>query len=190
MDKYGENGNAKQCKNSKCCPNCGEPLPDDAIYCKNCGLKLNSKKESFFKRNLIILIGIVLIIAIVAITSSISNPDSQIVDVGTINFKIPLEFKENTSFFLAENDSGIVVISKTFESSTDLIMITVIYSSDTYVDANLVNDQIGGHKQEMLGYTGFLRESHGTYSFSFVKKNMLITIYASDIELFDEITVL
>ena len=176
----------------KYCPDCGEPLQEDAIYCKNCGHKLSSKKESFFKRNLIpiILIGIVLIIAIVAITNSINNHDSQTVDVGTINFKIPLEFNENTSFFSAENDSGIVVTSKTFESSTDVIMITVMYSSDTYIDANLVNDQIGGHKQEMLGYNGFLRESHGIYSFSFVKKNILITIYASDIELFDEISVL
>ena len=180
-------------QNIRYCPDCGEPLPEDASYCKNCGLKISKKKESFFKRNLrpIILIAIVLIIAIVAITfSSTNNIDSQTVDVGTISFKIPLEFNENTSFFSAENDSGIVVTSKTFESSTDVIMITVMYSSDAYVDANLVNDQIGGHKQEMLGYNGFLRGSHGTYSFSFVKNNMLITIYASDIELFDEISVL
>ena len=65
-----------------------------------------------------------------------------------------------------------------------------MYSNGTYIDANEVNDQIGGHKESMLGHSGFLHESHGTYSFSFVKKNMLVTIYASDIALFDEIEVL
>ena len=46
-------------------------------------------------------VAIVLITAAITITafSFIDDSDSQTVDVGTINFKIPSEFKENVSFF-------------------------------------------------------------------------------------------
>lgn len=176
------------------CPNCGEPLPEDAKYCRNCGLKIKPKKESFLKKNStpIIFIAIVLISATITITAFtfVDNPDSQTVDVGTLNFKIPSEFKENTSFFSAEDDNGIITISKAWENSVDIIKITVMYSNGTYIDANTVNDQIGGHKESLLGHSGFLHESQGIYSFSFVKNNMLVTIYTSDIGLFDEIEVL
>lgn len=176
------------------CPNCGEPLPEDAKYCRNCGLKITPKKESFLKKNSIpiIFIAIVLIIAAITITafSFVDNHDSQTVDVGTINFKIPSDFKENPSFFSAEDDYGIITISKGWENSADIIKITAMYSNGTYVDANEVNNQIGGHKESMLGYSGFLHESDGAYSFSFVKNNMLVTIYTSDIGLFNEIEVL
>ena len=175
------------------CPNCGEILPDEAEYCRNCGFKINSQKESFFKKNKfpIIFTAIVLITALITITafSSIDDSDSQTVDVASIAFKIPSEFKENVSAFSAEDDSGIITISKTWESSADFIKITAMYSNGTYIDANEVNEKIGGHKQTMLGYSGFLHKSHGIYSFSFVKKNMLITIYTSNSELFDEIAV-
>ena len=137
-------------------------------------------------------VAIVLISAAITITafSFVDNLDSQTVDVGTINFKIPSDFKENTSFFSAEDDSGIITISKAWENSADIIKITVMYSNRTYIDANEVNNQIGRHKESILGYNGFIHESQGIYSFSFVKNNMLVTIYTSDIALFDEIEVL
>ena len=176
------------------CPNCGEPLPKDAKYCRNCGLEIKPKKESFLnKHNIPIIVAAIVLIAAamtIAAFSFVNDMDSQTVDVSTINFKIPSEFKENASFSSTEDDSGIITISKAWESSPDIIKITVMYSNGTYIDANEVNDQIGGHTESMLGYSGFLHESHGTYSFSFVKNNMLVTIYTTDIALFDEIEVL
>ena len=184
----------KNYKNNQYCPNCGEPLPKDAKYCRNCGCEINSKKESFLKKNniLIIAAAIVLISATMTITSFsfVNDMDSQTVNVGTIDFKIPSQFKENASFSSTEDDNGIITISKAWESSPDIIKITVMYSNGTYINANEVNNQIGGHKESMLGHSGFLHESHDTYSFSFVKKNMLVTVYTSDIALFDEIKVL
>lgn len=135
---------------------------------------------------------IVLISAMITILafSFINDPGLQTVDVAGLGFRIPAEFEENISSFSAEDDNGIITISKIWESSTDFIKITVMYSNGTYIDANEVNDKIGGHKQIMFGYSGFLHKSHGIYSFSFVKKNMLVTIYTSNHNLFDEIAVL
>ncbi|WP_406534204.1 DUF2116 family Zn-ribbon domain-containing protein [Methanobrevibacter sp.] len=194
MEKNYKNNSKNPNEKDQYCPNCGEPLPEDAKYCRNCGFKIKPKKESFFKKNStpIMFVAIVLIMAAIAVTafSFVDNSDTQTINVGTINFKIPSEFKENPSFFSVEDDSGIITISKAWESSADIIKITVMYSNGTYVDANRVNDQIGGHKESLLGHSGFFHESHDTYSFSFVKNNMLVTIYTSDIALFDEIEVL
>ena len=194
MEKNYKNDSQKPSKNNQYCPNCGDPLPEDAKYCRNCGLEIKSKKESFFKKNSIpiMFVAIVLITAaiVIAAFSFVDDSDSQTVNVGTINFKIPSEFKENPSFFSVEDDNGIITISKAWDSSADIIKITVMYSNGTYVDANRVNDQIGGHKESLLGHSGFLHKSHDIYSFSFVKNNMLVTIYTSDIALFDEIEVL
>lgn len=194
MEKNYKNNPKKQSENNRYCPNCGEPLPEDAKYCRNCGFEIKHKKESFLKKNSIPIMFVVIILITAAIAfaafSFVDDSDSQTVNVGTINFKIPSEFKENPSFFSVEDDNGIITISKAWESSSDIIKITVMYSNGTYVDANKVNDQIGGHKESLLGHSGFLHKSHDIYSFSFVKNNMLVTIYTSDIALFDEIGVL
>lgn len=155
---------------------------------------MNSKKESFFKKNrvaLIIILALVLIAAVIAsgAFSFIDNLGLEDVEVAGLSFKIPSEFEENTSYYSSENDSGIITVSKFWHNSDDVIGITVMYSSGTYVDADTVNNQLGGHKKQMLGQNGFLHENSGTYAFSFVKKNMLVTVYTTDISLFDYIEV-
>lgn len=175
------------------CEKCGEPLPEDAVFCRNCGFKL-SQKESFFKKNQrpIILIAIILIAAFVTIgsISYISNLGYQKVNVGTASLKIPSDFHEDFSAYINENEDGIITISKTWNNSEDIIMISTMYSSDIYIDANEVNNQIGGQRKNMLGYDGFFYNEYDIYTFSFVKHNTLITIYTTDMELFEKIEVL
>lgn len=170
------------------CEKCGEPLPENARFCRNCGHEI---RESLLKRYKlpILFLAIALILALIAIVifSGFTYNDVQ---VGPIDFRIPDGFGEEILPDSFENDSGIVTVSKMWFRGEDVIKITVMYAGDTYVDANIVNHQVGGHKEKMLGYDGFLRKNNGVYSFSFVKDNTLITIYVTDINLFDEIKVL
>lgn len=175
------------------CEKCGEPLPEDAAFCRNCGYKL-PQKESFFKRNQkpIIFIAVILLVTFVAIGtySYISDLSYQKVNVGTVSLKIPSDFRENFTEYLSENDDGIITISKTWHNSNDIIMVSTMYSSDINIDANEVNNQLGGQRTNMLGYDGFFFNDYDIYTFSFVKHNTLITIYVTDMSLFDRIEVL
>ena len=174
------------------CERCGEELPEEAEFCRNCGHSL--KRESFLKkyRFPLAIAATAIILAIIIITAHTSFTDSvyQEVQVDNFNFAIPNEFLEDLNASSTENDSGIITSSKIWFSPNDAIRITAMHSDDANIDANIVNSQIGGQKKDMLGYSGFFRKDIDVSSFSFVKNNTLITIYATNEGLFDEITIL
>lgn len=175
------------------CEKCGEPLPEDAVFCRNCGFKL-AQKESFFKKNqrAVIFIAIIIIAAIItfAAFSYVTNHEYQTVNVGSVSFKIPSEFRETNSTFSNGEADDVILLSKTWESENDTIMIAVMQTNNVNVGANDVNSVLGGEKQTLMGYIGSLHEIDGSYYFSFVRHNILITVYASDMGLFDRIEVL
>ena len=178
----------------KYCPKCGEPLPEDARFCRNCGFKFETPQEKLFKKNQrpIMFVAIVLITAIITIAavSYIHNHDTQKVEVGSVNFKIPSEFKETNSTFSAGDADNVILISKIWQSQNDTIMIAVMHTSNFHVGADAVNSQLGGKNQTLMGQEGTLHETDGIYYFSFVKHGMLISVYASDMDLYDKIEVL
>lgn len=114
----------------------------------------------------------------------------QDVQVGKAGFRILSRFTEDIGSGSIDNESGIITYSKTRHDSYNAIRITEMHSGDVYIDADSVNIQIGGDRKNMFGYTGFFRKDSDVYSFSFVKDNTLITVYATDINLFDEIKML
>ncbi len=65
-----------------------------------------------------------------------------------------------------------------------------MYSANTFVDANRVNSNLGGQRQNMFGYDGYYNELSDAYSFSFVKDNKLCTVYTSNYNLLSEVEVL
>ena len=181
------------------CPNCGEALEKNVKFCGSCGYQLpikqpQTKEDSFFKKHQvpIIIIGGLLILAVIAIASlsTISIYGTQEVQVNTIEFEIPDTFQENTLKYLHENDEGIITESKYFEDGSDFIQIDVMYSANTFVDANRVNSNLGGQRQNMFGYDGYYNELSDAYSFSFVKDNKLCTVYTSNYNLLSEVEVL
>lgn len=195
-------GKQLQATSHNFCPNCGHELDNNVNFCGSCGHELPKKapkapkikEDSFFKKHQvpIIIIGglLILIIILIAAISTISVYGTQQVQVDTIGFEIPDTFKENTLYYLSEIDDGIRTESKYWEDGNDYIQIDVMYSTKTYVDANKVNNNLGGERQSMYGYDGYYNELTDAYSFSFVKDNKLCTVYTSDYNLLSQVDVL
>ena len=190
-------GRPLKAKPMKFCPNCGEKLINNPKFCESCGCKINNsqpEEDGFFKRHQtpIIIIGAVLILAVIAAValSTITIYSTQEVQVDTFNFEIPGNFEENVLNSLSENDKGIKTESKFWEDGDEFIEIDVMYSANGYVDANKINDGMGGQKESMFGYEGYYNELSDAYTFSFVKDNKLCTVYTSNLDLFDQIEVL
>jgi hypothetical protein len=65
-----------------------------------------------------------------------------------------------------------------------------MYTTSYNVDQNEVAKEVGGESRSMMGYNGYYNDLSDTYSFSFVKDNKLITVYTSNEDLFNQISVL
>ena len=88
--------------------------------------------------------------------------------------------------FLTENSDEIIYKSKFWQNDNDYLQIDVTYSTSNF-NADEIAEDIGGEEESMFGYDGYYSEFEDTYSFTFVKDNKLISIYASNYDLLSEI---
>lgn len=184
----------KQTENSsamKYCPNCGEKISSNENFCRNCSVKLNEvKNENKFDKYKIPLI-IVTVIAAISIVAfgaylSLDFDSYQDVKVDTISFSIPDDLEENEDMRISKNSDGIIYKSKFWQNDNDYLQIDVTYSTSNF-NATEIAEDIGGEEESMFGYDGYYSEFEDTYSFTFVKGNKLISIYASNYDLLSEI---
>ena len=177
------------------CPHCGAELVENEYFCKNCGTKLKEpKKESLLDRHKIPII-IVLVIAVIGVivlgaTSMMLPYGSQEVQVDTFSFEIPEDFVLNEDLSSSENTAGLQYVTGYWDNYGDYIQIDVMYTTLYNVDQNEVAKEVGGESRSMMGYNGYYNDLSDTYSFSFVKDNKLITVYTSNEDLFNQISVL
>ena len=179
------------------CPNCGERIVRGENFCKGCGTKIRMPKKetaSFLDKHKTTIIVVAVIVAIAAVAigaySLLSPTASQEVHVDTIKFNIPEQFTIDDKLTVDETDDGIKYVSKYWEHDEDFIQIDVMYSVTGNANANYVADYMSGDKANMMGQDGYYDELSDAYAFSFVKDNKLISIYTSDLSLFDEIEAL
>ena len=177
------------------CPHCGDELVENEYFCKNCGTKLKEpKKESLLDRHKIPII-IVLVIAVIGVivlgAASMMLPyGSQEVQVDTFSFEIPEDFVLNEDLSSNENTAGLQYVTGYWDNYGDYIQIDVMYTTSYNVDQNEVAKEVGGESRNMMGYNGYYNDLSDAYSFSFVKDNKLITVYTSNEDLFNQISVL
>lgn len=176
------------------CPNCGEKLTLNEYFCRNCGLKLKEpKKESFLEKNknLIIVLAVIAVIAVIAVGAMfmISPVENQEVKVDTISFNIPGDYQINEDLTSSENLDGVRHISKYWKKFDDYIRIDVIDPNSHSVDANDLLNEIDGHRENMMGYTGYYEETSDVYAFTFVKDNKVVSVSSSRPDVFDDIKV-
>lgn len=179
------------------CQNCGEKIAFSENFCKNCGTRVKTPQKentSFLEKfkTPIIIIAIIAVIAIVAIGAySLLTPTaSQEVQVDTLNFNIPEYLTSNDDLTIDEVEDGIKYVSKHWDYNDEYVEIDVMYATGNNVDANDIAREMGGDRQNMMGYDGYYNELADAYSFSFVKDNKLVTVYTSNYDLLDEIEVL
>ena len=205
MPDYCKNCGAKITKNTLTCPDCGKPIERkntcpkcggqvlNGNYCANCGCNIKETKIPKKRNNtLIILIAVAVALAVIgaALFFQVELVESQEVQVDTINFSIPASFEEDPFMGEEETDEGVLTVSRYWMDSSDFIEIDVMYSPNSDVDANKVNDKLGGIKENMMGCDGYYNELIDAYSFTFVKDNKLCTVYTSNYDLFEKIEVL
>lgn len=166
----------------KTCPKCREQLTAHSKFCPNCGYEIKSSRLPII---IAALAAIVIVAAIVI--SPITITSMQEVQVDTFTFNIPDYLEEDPKSTINENDNGIITKSKCWNDSTDFIEIEVLYSENPKTDMENVNAKMGGQAETLLGYDGYYNELSDAYSFSFVDKNKLCTIYASNPDLLNEI---
>lgn len=179
------------------CPNCGERILGSEYFCKNCGRKIKEpekEKTGFLDRHktliiIIIVIAAIALVAVGAFTSLMPSP-SQEVEVDTFTFNIPQDFMIDDDSTVRESDGGVIYASKYWQNGEDEISIDVMYDQSGNADIDEVARELGGDYQNLMGYDGYFSNLTDYYSFTFTKDGKLITVYATDTALFDEIEVL
>lgn len=194
----------------KFCENCGNELAQNEAFCSQCGANIHDPKparnpepqqKSFIEENKlpIAIVGIVAIAVLVLLLAvAIPTEDdyydydvgTQTVEVGGIQFEIPGDYRLVPMSIDYGYENYVSSYSQTYANYDENITITVMYSPGVDVDANEVNDQTGGVKKELCGYTGYYNELSDGYLFSFGKGNKLCMILVSSPYVFDGIKVL
>lgn len=178
------------------CENCGAKLEENSKFCPKCGHDLTGKAEDgrFADKTrfaIVILAIIIMALALfiaVPIISDISA-GSQLVNVGTYDFKIPSYFVYDEK--ASNEDMGEGIVHKEWRNGDEHIEIAVAkLDPDGDVDKVLVS--LGGYKEEKYDIKGHhYHFSDGEECFAYdAGKNDMISIIVSDAKLFDKIEIL
>ena len=73
------------------CPNCGEKLKEDDIFCGSCGGKVSKKNDSFLNRYAVLVIAFIIISAIF-LSANFMLHQTQIVKVDNVEFELPSDY--------------------------------------------------------------------------------------------------
>lgn len=168
------------------CPNCGEPLKEDALFCANCGEQVSPKK-SF--RNYLILAAIVVIL-VVGVSAIFLTNQTQTVTVDNVQFKIPSDYEKEPLRTDVNFDKNVKSSSMGWSNDKHYIEIGVLRTPGEGVNSEKVAADLGGTPTKMLGYSGYLLEFENEgYAFIFGLRDEVVMVYVNDYDAFGDVGV-
>lgn len=195
---------------TKNCPNCGEIIEKDSVFCDNCGANVENvpinPELPFTEKNKLplIFIGIaaVIVLLFLAISPSaipngavfnLEGEPAQNVDVDGIYLRIPNEFTFDPSSININADNGIMSSTEGWSHEREYIglMVMRLPYNQYNIDYSQILGANGGVQKNLYGYDGYyieLEDENG-YAFSFIKNDKICVILVSSYYLFDKIQV-
>ena len=171
------------------CSKCGEKLKEDALFCANCGNKVQNNRNRFLNKHVLAVIVIFVILAIFLSATLLLN-QTQPVRVDNVEFEIPSDYVEEPLRTDVNYDGNIKSSARGWSNDENYIEIGVTRTPGSGIDSQKVAADIGGTPAKMYGHTGYYLEYENEgYAFVFGIRDEVCMVYVSDYDVFDDINV-
>lgn len=170
------------------CRKCGEPLKDEALFCANCGEKVQGKNK--FKRKYLFLAIIIVIILAISASAMLLNNQTQTVKVDNVEFELPADYVSEPSRTEVDYDENIKSSSMGWSNDENYIEIGVTRTPGQGMNSEKVASTIGGSPSKMFGYSGYYIEFENEgYAFVFGIRDEVM-VYVNNYDAFEDVKVI
>ena len=172
------------------CPNCGEKLKEDALYCANCGVEVKKRHDGLFNKYTALIV-IVLIVLAIFVSSTFLFGQTQTVKVDNVEFELPSDYVSEPSRTEVSYDGNVKSSSMGWSNDKNYIEIGVTRTPGAGINSKEVAASLGGTPSKMFGYSGYYVEYENEgHAFIFGLKDEVCMVYVSDYDAFSDVKVI